>query len=255
MTSTPVGMRCPECAGERTRVRRISPGLRSGAAQATYVFLGLNVLVYLAQVLGGGGVGSFDAGGSLITEGGLFGPAISDGGQWYRIFTSGFLHANLIHLLFNMYVLYILGTLLEPAIGTARMVGIYLVSLVAGSFGALLLTPDSLTVGASGAVYGIMAATFLIARRRGIGQISNLIAFWVVLNLAFTFAAPNISVGGHLGGLVGGGLAALVVIWAERLGGGQRAALLEGGAIVAIGIVAFVAALIAAGQTGGGAFS
>ena len=88
------------------------------------MFLGLNILVYLAQVLGGGGVGSFDAGGSLITEGGLFGPAISDGGQWYRIFTSGFLHANLIHLLFNMYVLYILGTLLEPAIGTARMVGI-----------------------------------------------------------------------------------------------------------------------------------
>ena len=94
----------------------------------------------------------------LIDEGGLFGPAISDDGEWYRIFTSGFLHANLIHLLFNMYVLYILGTLLEPAVGAARMVGIYVVSLVAGSFGALLLTPDALTVGASGAVYALGAA-------------------------------------------------------------------------------------------------
>ncbi len=252
MTPTPVGMRCPECAGERTGVRRVASGMRTDVAYATYTFLGLNVLVFLAELFGGGGPGSVEAGGSLIREGGLFGPAISEGGEWYRIFTSGFLHANLIHLLFNMYVLYILGTLLEPAIGTARMVGIYLVSLVAGSFGALLLTPDALTVGASGAVYGIMAATFLIARRRGVDQISTLIGFWVVLNLAFTFAVPGISVGGHIGGLIGGGLAALVVIWGERRIGGREGALVEGGAMLGIGILAFVGALIAAGQTGGG---
>jgi membrane associated rhomboid family serine protease len=226
--------------------------MRSDVAYATYTFLGLNVLVFLAELLGGGGPGSVEAGGSLIREGGLFGPAISDGGEWYRIFTSGFLHANLIHLLFNMYVLYILGTLLEPAVGAARMVGIYVVSLVAGSFGALLLTPDALTVGASGAVYGIMAATFLIARRRGVDQITTLIGFWVVLNLAFTFAVPGISVGGHIGGLVGGGLAALVVIGCEKRIPRDQRTIVETLAISAIGVIALVGALIAAGQTGGG---
>ncbi len=255
MTSTPVGMRCPECAGTPTGVRRVSAGMRSDVAYATYTFLGLNILVFLAELLGGGGPGSVEAGGSLIREGGLFGPAISEGGEWYRIFTSGFLHANLIHLLFNMYVLYILGTLLEPAVGTARMVGIYIVSLVAGSFGALLLTPDALTVGASGAVYGIMAATFLIARRRGFDQITTLIGFWVALNLAFTFAVPGISVGGHIGGLIGGGLAALVVIGTERRITGNQRTMVEIVGIGAIGIAALVGALIAAGQTGGGVFA
>jgi membrane associated rhomboid family serine protease len=99
------------------------------------------------------------------------------------------------------------------------MLGVYFVSLLAGSFGALLLDPDQLTVGASGAVYGIMAATFLVARWRGVEQLASQIGLWVVLNLAFTFAVPGISIGGHLGGLAGGAAAAFVIIAGGRRGG------------------------------------
>src|ERR687891_651517 len=203
MYDSPVGMRCPECAGQRTRARTM-PLRRSDAPYGTYAFIALNVIVFLAEIGGGGGPASFEGGGRLIADGGLLGPAIADQGEWYRIATSGFLHAGPLHLFLNMFVLYILGTVLEEGIGTARMLGIYFVSLLAGSFGALLLDPNQLTVGASGAVYGIMSATFLVARQRGIEQLASQIGLWVILNLVFTFSVPGISIGGHLGGPAGG---------------------------------------------------
>lgn len=218
MFDSPVGMRCPECAGERTRARAV-PARRSSSPYATYSLIALNVIVFIAELGGGGGAGSLEGGGNLIADGGLLGPAVADGGEWYRIITSGFLHAGPLHLFLNMFVLYILGTILEEGIGTVRMLGVYFVSLLAGSFGALLLDPNQLTVGASGAVYGIMAATFLVARQRGVEQLASQIGLWVVLNLAFTFAVPGISIGGHLGGLAGGAAAAFVIIVGERRGG------------------------------------
>jgi membrane associated rhomboid family serine protease len=218
MYDSPVGMRCPECAGERTRARAV-PARRSSTPYATYSLIALNVIVFIAELGGGGGAGSLEGGGDLIADGGLLGPAVADGGEWYRIITSGFLHAGPLHLFLNMFVLYILGTILEEGIGTVRMLGVYFVSLLAGSFGALLLDPNQLTVGASGAVYGIMAATFLVARWRGVEQLASQIGLWVVLNLAFTFAVPGISIGGHLGGLAGGAAAAFVIIAGERRGG------------------------------------
>ena len=108
-----------------------------------------------------------------------------------------------------MFALYVLGTLLEPAIGTARFVGIYVVSILGGAFGALLLDPTELTVGASGGIFGLMAAAFLIARDRGLDELASQVGFFVVINLVFTFSIPGISIGGHIGGLVGGALAAL----------------------------------------------
>jgi membrane associated rhomboid family serine protease len=142
-------------------------------------------------------------------------------------------------------VLYILGGILEPAIGPARLVGIYLVSLLAGSLGALLLTPDELTVGASGAVYGLMSATFLIARQRGVEQLASQIGLWVVINLAFTFSVPNISIGGHLGGLAGGAAAAALILACERRAG-TNAALAEVAGLVGIGAASFAGALAVA---------
>ena len=202
---------------------------------ATYALIAINVVVFLAGLVGGGGAASFDGGGSLIRDGGLFGPAISDGGEWWRIVTSGFLHAGPLHLLLNMFVVYVLGQLLEPAIGTARFVGIYLVSLLGGSLGALILDPDTITVGASGAVYGLMAAAIVIARQRGIDQVASQIGFWLVLNLAFTFSVPNISIGGHLGGLAAGAIAAFVI---SRIGvaAGSRALRFELAAIALIAV-------------------
>ena len=218
MISTPVGMRCPECAQQSTQVRRVTTsGFGQGAEPATYVLIGLNVLAFLASILGGGSATSLSGGGDLINDGGINAFAIDVGGEWWRIVTAGFLHAGIIHLAFNMFALYVLGSLLEPAVGTARFVGIYFVSLLAGSLGALILSPNDLTVGASGAVFGLMAAAFIMARHRGVEQIASQIGMFVVLNLVFTFAASStISVGGHIGGLIGGALAALVVAFFER---------------------------------------
>jgi membrane associated rhomboid family serine protease len=214
MTVTPVGMRCPECARERTQVRRISPGLRAGAAPATYALIAINVVAFLAELATGAGLG-FRAGGSVIDNAGLYGPAVADG-DWWRIVSAGFLHAGFIHIAFNMYVLFVLGTLLEPGIGTPRFLGVYFVSLLAGSFGALLLSPNELTVGASGAIFGVMSATFIVARHRGIEQLARQIGIFLVINLVLTFGVTGISVGGHLGGLIGGALVALLIVFSER---------------------------------------
>jgi membrane associated rhomboid family serine protease len=132
-------------------------------------------------------------------------------GDYWRLVTSGFLHAGLIHLGFNMLILWQLGTLLEPAIGRLRFGVIYFVSLLCGAFGVLLLSPNSLTVGASGAVFGLMAAAVVVMRNRGIDPMASGLPFWIGLNLLLTLTIPGISIGGHLGGLIGGALATLVM--------------------------------------------
>jgi membrane associated rhomboid family serine protease len=236
MTVTPVGMRCPECARQRTQVRGVPSGLRAGAAPATYALIAINVIAFIVE-LAGGGAGSFQGGGRVIHDAGLNGPAVADG-EWWRIVTSAFLHAGPLHLALNMFALFILGTLLEPGIGTPRFIATYVVSLLAGAFGALLLDPHETTVGASGAIFGLMSGAFVVARHRGIEGLASQIGFYVILNLAFTFGVPGISVGGHLGGLVGGGLAGLLIAFAERRA--RQPVPLE-----AIGMLAIAAASVA----------
>jgi membrane associated rhomboid family serine protease len=167
------------------------------------------------------------------------------------VITSGFLHGGFIHLGLNMFVLYILGTLLEPAIGSRRLVAIYFVSLVAGSFGALLLSePYQYTVGASGAIYGLFGATLLVARHRGLDQVVSQLGFWLVLNLVLTFSISGISIGGHLGGLAGGVLAGLVVVGVERRRAKPPVGL-ELGALAVLGLAVFVACVAIAGSAAG----
>jgi membrane associated rhomboid family serine protease len=251
MTSTPVGMRCPECASQRTRVRTgVTSALGGGEPWATYVLIALNVAAFFAEVASGASATSIGTGATLISDGAVFGPAIENG-EWYRIVTGGFLHAGILHLGLNMFVLYILGRLLEPAIGTPRFVGLYAVSLLAGSFGALLLDPNVPTVGASGAVYGIMGATIVIARRRGVEQIASQIGIWLVLNIVLSFSLNGISIGGHLGGLAGGTLAALVIVAAERRDGARQAIGLEVLGMTAIAVASVLGSLWAAGQPAG----
>jgi membrane associated rhomboid family serine protease len=242
MTSTPVGMRCPECARERTKVHRAPAGLATGAAPVTFALIAINVAAYLAEMLGGGS-SAIEGGGSVIRDFGLFGPFVDDG-EWYRIVTGGFLHAGLLHLGFNMFALYFLGTLLEPAIGPWRFAGLYFVALLGGSFGALLLDPRELTVGASGAVFGLMSAAFIMARHRGFEELAGQIGIYVIINLVFTFSIPNISIGGHLGGLAAGGLVALAMAASERRG--REGRVLEWGAILALGAASMVGCIIAA---------
>jgi membrane associated rhomboid family serine protease len=244
MTSTPVGMRCPECANERTRVAQGPAASLAKPPWMTYTLIGLSVLGFLISVAAGSSA-AFDAGGSVVRDYGLFGPAVDDGEFW-RLVTSGFLHAGLIHLGLNMFVLFILGRLLEPGIGPARLAGIYFVSLLGGAFGALLLDPREITVGASGAIFGLMAAAFVIARRRGMAELANEIGVLVGINLLFTFTIPNISIGGHLGGLIAGGLAALAVTAGERQEGPQAMSIQVGG-LVLVGIASVIGAISVAG--------
>jgi membrane associated rhomboid family serine protease len=244
MTSTPVGMRCPECAREKTRVVS-GPGALAGSTPGTYALIGLNVIVFVAELLGGG-AGQFSGSGQLIHDAGLHGPSIASG-DWWRVVTGGFLHAGFLHLLLNMYVLYVAGSILEPGIGTPRFLGIYFVSLVAGSLGALLVDPNAVTVGASGAIFGLMAAVIVIARGRGIENVAQQFGFFVILNLVLTFSIPGISVGGHIGGLVGGGIAAGLVLLVERELHGRQGFALELAGIVLMIAATFAGAIAVAG--------
>jgi len=260
MTPTSVGMRCPECSEDRTKVKTPAYGATgSGAARATVVLIGINIAVFLLEIFSG--AGGLSVAGSVFADGALCGNAIGDGGicqsteirlfteggEWWRVLSSGFMHGGIIHLALNMFVLYILGQVLEPAIGTARFVGVYLVSLVAGSVGALLLTaPSTFTIGASGAIYGLFLATILIARQRGLDQVVQQLGFWLVLNLVFTFSFPGISIGGHLGGMVGGALGALLVVAAERRMSDRETLPVELGLLVGLGVACFVGAVVVA---------
>lgn len=216
MTPSPVGMRCPECAGERTKVigaRQIrEPGLLATAPVAV-VLIALNVIAFVAELATGGATSglSSNLSGTVLRDGVFFGPAVADG-EWWRIVTSGFLHLGFIHIALNMYLLYMLGQLLEPAIGSARFAAIYFSSLVAGSLGSLLLEPTVAAAGASGAVFGVMGAVLIAARSRGINPWESGIGGLLVLNLIITFAVPGIAKGGHIGGLAAGLVVGFVLV-------------------------------------------
>jgi membrane associated rhomboid family serine protease len=207
MTPTPVGMRCPECSRQRTQVRT----LRSTSTEPTltYVIIAINVLVFLAQMSTGAG-GLNATSGTVFSDGALYGPLVADG-DWWRIVTGGFLHGGLLHIAFNMYFVYFLGVLIEPAIGKLRFGALYCVSLLGGSLGALLVSFNSPVVGASGAAFGLLAAGIVFMRSRGIDPMQSGLGITLVLNLGITFLIPGISIGGHIGGLVAGVVAGLLL--------------------------------------------
>lgn len=246
MTPTPVGMRCPECSQQRTNVTRgVGEASSFSAAPATFVLIALNVVAYLAEIATGSGGFSQKTTDPMLLDFGLFGPFVADG-EWYRLLTSGFLHGSIFHIGFNMFALYFLGRILEPGVGTPRFLAIYLVSLLGGAFGALLLDPNALTVGASGAVYGIFGATFVIARRRGLDALASSVGLLIVFNLLFSISAANISLGGHLGGLVAGVACALAIVAGERGMLGQNRLPAELLTMAAVGVLAVMAAITVA---------
>jgi membrane associated rhomboid family serine protease len=245
MTPTPVGMRCPECMQERTKVVRNPGGApQSGfmGAPATFTLIAINVAMYLIEIAAGGGGFQAGVGNSITIDLGLFGPLVAEG-EWYRLVTAGFLHANLFHIGFNMFLLFMLGRLLEPALGTPRFLLLYFASLLAGSFGALVLDPNALTIGASGAVFGLFGAGFVIARERGMNSLAGELGVLIVINLVFSFTIRGISAGGHLGGLIGGLICGLVIVAGARGMLGPRHRFAEAAAMIAVGAAAFVGAI------------
>jgi membrane associated rhomboid family serine protease len=131
---------------------------------------------------------------------------------WYRLVTSGFLHFGIIHIAFNMYFLYVLGPMLEPGLGRLNYVLLYFASLLGGSLGVVVLDTGGITAGASGAVFGLLAAAAVGLWRRGINPFSTAIGTTLILNLFITFAIPGISIGGHLGGALAGTVCGAVML-------------------------------------------
>jgi membrane associated rhomboid family serine protease len=210
MTTTSVGMRCPECARERTRVRQL-PATSRDTPTLTYILIGVNVAVALGSFLSGGSGGVSGIGSDTIVRDGALSRATVADGEVYRVITSGFIHAGVTHLLFNMLSLWVLGSLLEPVVGRLRFGLIYFASLLVGSLGALIAQPVGFTVGASGAIFGLLGAAIVVLRSRGIDPMESGLVFWLGFNLLFTFTVSGISIGGHIGGLVGGTLAAIAI--------------------------------------------
>jgi membrane associated rhomboid family serine protease len=213
-TFAPVGIRCPDHAGVRrsptTRLRprpvRRAPGvaLASGTAPVTRALIAINVALYLIGASQGGGFNN--PGGSLYAKLWLDAPDLHNGG-WWRLITTTFLHASILHIAFNMFALWVIGRPIEQYLGPARYIGLYLAAGLAGSAGALLQTPG-VTVGASGAIFGILGA-MVVLEWQATGRLAGNAMTLVVVNLAISFAIPGISWGGHVGGLIGGVLVML----------------------------------------------
>src|SRR4249919_821246 len=212
MTFGPVGIRCPDHAGAGGRqaapvaaARRASRSLSQYGPFVTFTLIGLNVGIFLLELLLGGQING--TGNWIYEHGVLYGPLVGDG-EWWRLITSAFLHYGFLHLGMNMLVLWFIGPTLEDYLGHGRYALLYVVSGLAGAAGALIWSPNALTVGASGAIWGLMGAALVLEARRiwvfG-GQAMGLVLF----NLLITLVIPGISIGGHIGGLIGGGLCAL----------------------------------------------
>jgi membrane associated rhomboid family serine protease len=209
MTQTPVGIRCPECAG-RSRVRIRRPGFLMGRdPHLTYLLMAINLALYLVtnpQPLSLSSSSINQLGRHLA----LSRTGVGDG-EYYRLISAAFIHFGALHIAFNMYALYLLGGALERYAGTLRFGIIYGISALTGSLGALILTPNGLTAGASGAIFGLMGAMLVLERQRGVALLGGSIGGLLVINLLITFGVPNISIGGHIGGLAGGILSGVVL--------------------------------------------
>ena len=224
VTFAPVGLRCPDHAASGTpqkvqrQMQRAARGFHLDASHAlvTRILVAANVVIYLITVAQGAGLNN--PGGKLFFDWALFGPAVHHG-DWWRLITSAFLHGGLLHIAFNMLALWWLGAPVELVLGRVRYLGLYLASGLCGAAGALIADPNAITVGASGAIFGMLGAG-LILEWQATGSLAGNYLTLIVLNLAISFAPGlNISYGGHIGGLVGGiaGTAAFVAIGHGRI--------------------------------------
>ena len=238
MNAASVGHQCPECVAEGRRTQRSARTAFGGSVAgrsgvATRTLIGINVMVMIISIasggmtaVAGGGWGGLLGQSTPLTDwGSIIGYATYGAGdptlhgvaagEWYRLVTAMFLHYGVLHLLLNMYALWILGRQLEAVLGRLRFAALYLLAGLGGNVAAYLFSaPNAATAGASTAVFGLMAATFVILKRLNLSVAPILPV--IVINVVFTFAVANISVAGHLGGLVVGAAVAAVLAYAPR---------------------------------------
>jgi membrane associated rhomboid family serine protease len=253
MTFSPVGIRCPDHSGKARGAAKVVQNVQRGSASkpgiVTMTLITINVGIYFLQLAGGAPVSG--NGGWIFEHGALVMRAIGSNGQlvglaegeWWRLLTAAFLHYGPIHLGLNMLALWWIGRPLENYLGPMRYLLIYLVSGLAGSAGALLVTPNGVTVGASGAIFGILGAA-IVLERQGTYVLGGAALPLLIVNLVFTLSfRGSISVGGHLGGLAAGALSILVL---SRFGKGSaaysRVDVLSIVSLVAIGVVSVAVA-------------
>ncbi|HEV7938306.1 MAG TPA: rhomboid family intramembrane serine protease [Solirubrobacteraceae bacterium] len=258
MTPTAVGMRCPECSKQGTKVMTMRN--MTTRPRVTFALIAINVIVFLSEQ-GQLTISGSSIHGPVIEEGilarmltGVNGQGllvtrfpISGEHQYWRLLTSGFLHENLLHIGFNMYLLYLLGMMLEPALGSVKFAAIYFTSLLAGSFGALFAT-GAPSLGASGAIFGLMGAAVIELRSRRMSVMESGIGGLIIINLIFSFTFSNISVGAHIGGLIGGTLAGLAIRTADD----RRRSWAGLAACVALSAASIFAAIAVSGSTAAG---
>lgn len=213
---------------------RILPGRRPGIV--TQILIGLNVAVFIVTVGSGASVLSGTGTSSIYDRFALV-PVQVGHGQWYRLITAAFLHYGIFHIAFNMWALYVVGPLLETALGRWRYVVLYALAGIGGGLLSVLTGPlGEQAAGASGAIFGLFGALYIVARRSNMP--TNGIALTIGVNLIFTFSVSNIDWRGHVGGLVIGVIVALVYAYAPR--GPHREQL----QVVGVVVVALVMAVV-----------
>jgi membrane associated rhomboid family serine protease len=260
MNVASVGHQCPECVAEGRRTQRpartaFGGGVAGRAGVATKTLIGINVVVMVISIaaggsraVAGGGWGGLLGGSTPLTDALAVignapyfpgGPAHGiAAGEWYRLFTAMFVHYGLLHLLLNMYALWILGHDLERVLGPLRFTALYLLAGLGGNVAAYLLTaPNAATAGASTAVFGLMAAIFVILKRLNL-SVAPILPI-IVINVIFTFTIANISVAGHLGGLAVGAIVAAILAYAPP----DRRALMQGVGCTAVLLLLIVLAV------------
>jgi membrane associated rhomboid family serine protease len=256
MTQASVGFHCPECS--RSGSQQVVTGrtlFQTEKPVVTLALIAINVAVFLA--------GAAQAGSDLLSNASpfandygmvgslqiphLFGPPEFIGvahGQWYRLVTAGFLHVGLWHIALNMLALWFLGSQLEPLVGRVKFAVVYMSSLLAGSLGVMIVSPHEITVGASGAIFGLLGFAIAYQRSRGINIWQSGLGMILVLNLVFTFGVSGISIGGHVGGLIGGYLCGLILYeLTPRMRTHPAVPTLLCGAV---GVASFIASLVVA---------
>jgi membrane associated rhomboid family serine protease len=242
MTQASVGFHCPECArtGAQRVVRARDLSTRRPPVTVTLIVLNLGAFVARNAVVSGSGQ-------TLSDWGFLFGPAVQDG-EWWRVVTSGFLHANLLHIGFNMYALWIFGQPLERVLGSLRFAVAYAGGLLGGAVAVLVFNFTVPTLGAAGAVLGLAGALAAVLWSRGIAITQTSLGGIFIINLALPLLVPRISFWGHLGGIAGGFAAGWLLSWLpERFGQSVASAVAAAAALCVLLFVAAIAAPAALG--------
>ena len=253
MRAASVGFQCPECVAQGAKTVRqprttFGGRVTGDTSRVSLALVALNVLVFLLGLLTVENELS-------VRFGNLPGPVTVDGGdsigvaagEYYRLLTAAFLHAGVFHIFMNMFALAQLGPVLEQALGRVRFLALYLLSALGGSvLSYLLSSPLQLGVGASGAIFGLFGAYYVVVRRVG-GETRSIVTL-LVINLVITFAVPIIDWRAHLGGLLTGAAVAAALAYAPR--GPQRTAT-QAAACVAVAVVLVAAVVMRTAALGG----